>query len=700
MIQKGLIRSPVCSCWLAATGAARTVAPAAAARARGRRRSRRQRQPAARAPAAPPRARAARAPAASPAAGTGGGGAWIRRQRHAAARAPAAARAAQGPPAPPTAAARPQGAGRHGRQRPGQPRHLLQHRRPAGAGGRLHQGRADEHEVPVQHPLHGRVQRQPALHVDDLVRRLRQRRRSGLHLRPARRRLQRLVQPQRPDVVVGVLRPRPLGEAPGGHRLPIVGLRRLGRLRQRRLGRRGGRRLLVQEPRRRRARRRPVDPLRHRRARQRRGDHRRRRQRRRQARRAVRGEQHPPAVVDARGRRHQDAGSAARTFPYNQQQGGFIGDLDGDGRNDILVGDRWWYRSSGPGTMAMWTPMAIPAAPAFAAGGSANGTAPITYMGDIDGDGDLDIVVQQHWGSKVAWFANADGKGTMWTAHLIVGTGRRLPGQDPQHPARPAGLRLRQRRRSGRVLGREPGQPVDLREHRRQGHLRRAPDRQRPGPRGQGRRRRLRRRSGHRRQALGRSRRRRRGPQRDHPGPRLLQERAGRARRHPRCSPAPRARSGTCPTRACARGDGHDELDSRAAGQRTGPGLRPGAGGDRRQPAARTGAAAAPAAPADRGTRRQHRRTRRQQRQRRHRRQQRGRQRRQRRLGRRRGAGGSAGSGGTAGTGGSAGSGGASGAGGSAGSGGATGGAPAAPAAAAPPTGPRRCPAAPPWSSS
>ena len=111
-------------------------------------------------------------------------------------------------------------------------------------------------------------------------------------------------------------------------------------------------------------------------------------------------------------------------FPYNQQQGGAIGDIDGDGKNDIVVGDRWWYRFGGVGAdgMTMWTPNMI-AESTFAPGASQNGSAPIIMIADIDGDGDFDLVLQQHWGSKVAWFANQDGKGGAWTTNMIVGAG-------------------------------------------------------------------------------------------------------------------------------------------------------------------------------------------------------------------------------------------------------------------------------------
>ena len=95
-----------------------------------------------------------------------------------------------------------------------------------------------------------------------------------------------------------------------------------------------------------------------------------------------------------------------------------VADIDGDGDNDVVRADAWFENLDGKGIQWTMHKNLIPT------GGSRPdryGLATKTWVYDMDGDGDNDVVEAEADtpDGRVFWFENTDGKGRKWLTHLI-----------------------------------------------------------------------------------------------------------------------------------------------------------------------------------------------------------------------------------------------------------------------------------------
>jgi hypothetical protein len=94
----------------------------------------------------------------------------------------------------------------------------------------------------------------------------------------------------------------------------------------------------------------------------------------------------------------------------------YAGDVDGDGDLDVLsasyspYGQISWYENTD--AKGNFGPQRVITT---AAGG------PSMYVGDVDGDGDLDVLsTSYNTAGKITWFENSDGKGTFANSHVVT----------------------------------------------------------------------------------------------------------------------------------------------------------------------------------------------------------------------------------------------------------------------------------------
>jgi hypothetical protein len=89
-----------------------------------------------------------------------------------------------------------------------------------------------------------------------------------------------------------------------------------------------------------------------------------------------------------------------------------VGDINGDGRLDLLEKNGWWEQPEKLDGNRLWKKHEFQ----FSGPGSAQ-----TYAYDVDGDGDNDVITALHaHGYGLAWYENLKGDGADFKQHLIL----------------------------------------------------------------------------------------------------------------------------------------------------------------------------------------------------------------------------------------------------------------------------------------
>jgi hypothetical protein len=105
----------------------------------------------------------------------------------------------------------------------------------------------------------------------------------------------------------------------------------------------------------------------------------------------------------------------AQMLTLDGNEGITTGDVDGDGQLDIVAG-RNWYRGG------QWTPRPLRTIEDWNGYVQSNGD----YLWDVNGDGQLDVIAGSFIPSEVYWYQNPGSEalrlGKMWSKHLLVDT--------------------------------------------------------------------------------------------------------------------------------------------------------------------------------------------------------------------------------------------------------------------------------------